>query len=161
RVVVLGGVEARLALDAVGTVARRVQRLDAVGVAAWYQAAVGDERDRGAFERLDETRRGNARKRRPRDLAGDWAARELVEQHREGAVGGARTGHDVARHAAREVTLRRRSPDRLATRELQPERHETFHLVEHASRFRARLHDVDVTAIQLDAGVLHVHAGHG
>src|SRR5881397_3293453 len=84
RIVVLGRVEARLALDAVGAVARRVQRLDAVGVAARYQAAVGDERDRGAFERLDEARRRDARKRRPRDLAGDWAARELVEQHRDG-----------------------------------------------------------------------------
>src|SRR5439155_791253 len=84
RVVVLGRVEPRLALDAVGAVARRVQCLDTVGVAAGHQAPVGDEGDGGALERLDEARRGHMGEGRSRHLAGKRARREL---ERSGAIG--------------------------------------------------------------------------
>ena len=54
-----------------------------------------------------------------------------------------------------------RGADRLAAGELQPERDEPLHFREHARGLRASLDDVDLTAVELDAGILGVHASNG
>ena len=107
-VVVLRRVEAGLALDAVGAVARGVQRLDTVRVALGDQAAIGDERDGRALQRLEEPRRGNPREVGKGNLARERLSRELRRQHGDGALRRVVLHDCMTGHAAREVAFRRR-----------------------------------------------------
>ena len=89
-------------------------------------------------------------------------AGELVEQHRRRALGGVGADHDVAGHPAREVALGGRRADRARRRaSLSPSA--TSRRASSSMRAASApvCDDVDLAAIELDAGVLRVHAGHG
>ena len=59
------------------------------------------------------------------------------------------------------VSLHRGRADGLPSRELEPERDEPPDLVQHPSRVAAGRRDEDPPPVQLDAGILRVHAGDG
>ena len=97
-----------------------------------------------------------------RHLGREGPAGELVEQHGHGAIGGAGVGDDVARHAAGEVA--RAPPVRpIASPRASFSPSPTSRCTSASIRvgFRAGLDDVDLAAIELDAGILRVHAGDG
>ena len=157
---VLAALEIVEARDRVLEPLRRVPRFQLVRIAEGHQSGLRHEGHESATQVRHGRGRGDGAELLDHQLAPVGPTRELREEHLDRPLSRRPFESKVPADAPRKVSLRVRGTDLHPPAQLQRERGKPRERVVHRHGRLPRGDDVDIPAVELDAGVVDVH-GHG